>query len=380
MSHLSYLFTIKRPMETIYWILEATGHKKFPYRVRITQGEENLLCLRVQDRWPGTKGHIFCLREDPQGLPNPAQEIEHVPVISIKRYGKRLAIILDRAINKRCEFLFLKKKYKQKEGEYEQIFWRTRSNLIQRRIKVKLTTQGSPRLRIAIDKNERYPWSFPGCMVERKNLPVGDYALVSENGLRAVVERKTFENLISEFGHMPLLHQTLGELEAYRYSALVIEANYSDFLNPKKLRFYSPAFTSRALAELQALHPDLIITFAGSRKLAREWTLRFFSAIMAHDTDQLPAAVNEAVNKYELPLDFKGGTYFDLREKVLKELPDEFLKKDLSQHFIEPELKTLKRVLTDLEKEGLLKSFRAGRNKFWVKIQKLEESDFDDKK
>jgi hypothetical protein len=41
-------------------------------------------------------------------------------------------------------------------------------------------------------------------MVERKNLPVGDYALVSENGLRAVVERKTFENLISEFGHMPL--------------------------------------------------------------------------------------------------------------------------------------------------------------------------------
>jgi len=27
---------------------------------------------------------------------------------------------------------------------------------------------------------------------------------------------------------MPLLHQALGELEAYRYSALVIEANYSD--------------------------------------------------------------------------------------------------------------------------------------------------------
>jgi len=41
----------------------------------------------------------------------------------MKRYGKRLAIVLDRAINKRCEFLFLKKKYKQKEGEYEQIEW-----------------------------------------------------------------------------------------------------------------------------------------------------------------------------------------------------------------------------------------------------------------
>lgn len=360
-------------METIYWILEATGHKKFPYRVRITRGEENLLCLRVQDRWPGTKGHIFCLREDPQSSLYPDQEIEHVPVISMKRYGKRLAVVLDRTINKRCEFLFLKKKYKQKEGEYEQIFWRTRSNLIQRRIKVKLTTQGSPRLRIAIDKNERYPWSFPGCMVERKNLPVGDYAIMSENGLCAVVERKTFENLMGEFGRMPLLHQTLGELEAYRYSALVIEANYSDFLNPKKLRFYSPAFTSRALAELQALHPDLIITFAGSRKLAREWTLRFFSAIMAHNEDQLPTAVNEAVNKYELPLDFKGGTYFELKEKVLKELPHEFSKKDLSEHFSETEIKTLKRVLADLEKEGFLQSTRVGRNKLWIKVQKLEK-------
>jgi len=81
---------------------------------------------------------------------------------------------------------------------------------------------------------------------------------------------------------MPLLHQALGELELYRYSALVIEANYSDFLNPQKLRFYSPSFTAKALAELQALHPDLIIVIAGSRKLAQEWTLRFFSAILAH--------------------------------------------------------------------------------------------------
>mgnify|MGYP006961676862 FL=1 len=105
--------------------MEATGHPKFPFRIRIIRGDEILLCLRVQDRWPGTRGHIFCLREDPQTQASlyPAEEIEKVPVISMKRYGKRLAIVLDRAINKRCEFLFLKKKYKQKEGEYEQIEW-----------------------------------------------------------------------------------------------------------------------------------------------------------------------------------------------------------------------------------------------------------------
>jgi hypothetical protein len=354
-------------MEATLWILEATGHSKFPFRIRITKGEENLLCLRVQDRWPGTRGHIFCLREDPQGFLYPAEEIEKVPVISMKRYGKRLAIVLDRAINKRCEFLFLKKNYKQKEGEYEQIFWRTRTNLIQRKLRSKLTTRGSPELHIVIDKSERYPWSFPGCLVERKTLPAGDYALAGEDGLKAVVERKTFENLLGEFGRLPLLHQALGELELYRYSALVIEANYSDFLNPQKLRFYNPSFTAKALAEIQALHPDLIIVFAGSRKLAREWTLRFFSAILAHEGDRLPAAVSEAIDRYELPLDFKGGSYYEVREKVLKELPEEFNHQDLARCFPESETKTLQRVLTDLKKGGQLQTSGRGKARRWTK-------------
>ncbi len=97
---------------------------------------------------------------------------------------------------------FPEKKYKQKEGEYEQIFWRTRTNLIQRKLKSKLTTRGSPELHVVIDKSERYSWSFRGCIVERRTLPAGDYALVSEDGLKAVVERKTFENLLAEFGRM----------------------------------------------------------------------------------------------------------------------------------------------------------------------------------
>jgi len=71
-------------------------------------------------------------------------------------------------------------------------------------------------------------------MPSRTKNPAGrDYALITQDGIKALVERKTFENLLGEFGRMPLLHQALGELEAYRYSALVIEANYSDFLNPK---------------------------------------------------------------------------------------------------------------------------------------------------
>jgi len=357
-------------VESTFWILEATDNPKFPYRIRIKKGEENLLSLRVQDRWPGTKGHIFCLREEPEGYSRSGEEIEKIPVISLKRYGKRLAVVLDRPTNKRCEFLFLKKKYKRKEGEYEQIFWRTQRALGQRRLKVKLTARGSPQLRIIIDKNERYPWSFPGCIVERKKLPVGDYALFSEESIRAIVERKTFENLLGEFGRMPVLHQRLGELEAYRYSALVIEANYGDFLNPKKLKFYTPSFTSKALAEIQALHPDLKIIFAGNRKLAREWTLRFFTAIPAHEEDKLPAGVNEALAKYELPLDFKGGSYFEIRERVLRELPDEFTREDWENIFAPHEKRNLRKVLADLKKEGVLQVSGKGARRRWVKLPK----------
>jgi len=47
---------------------------------------------------------------------------------------------------------------------------------------------------------------------------------------------------------MPLLHQAQGELESNRHAVLVIEANYADFLNPRKLKFYNPFFAVRALA------------------------------------------------------------------------------------------------------------------------------------
>jgi len=357
----------RESQERAFWILEATDNPKFPYRLRIKKGEEDLLVLRVQDKWPGSKGHIFCLREEGAAYSGQAQEIEKVPVISLKRYGKRLAIVLDRALNKRCEFLFLKKKYKQKEGEYEQIFWRTRTALIQRKLKVKLTTQGSPSLHIIIDRNERYPYNFPGCLVERGHLPVGDYALITEEGLKAVVERKTFENLLSDFGRMPLLHQALGELESYRHAALVIEANYADFLDPKKLRFYTPSFTAKALAEIQALHPNLIIIFAGNRKLGREWTLRFFSAIQAHDQDKLPDKVNQVLFKYEPPYDFKGGQFFEIRKAILKELPGEFNRNDLTGLISDYGEKSVLRVLRHLKKEGLIQTIGRGKNRCWVK-------------
>lgn len=95
----------------------------------------------------------------------------------------------------------------------------------------------------------------------------------------AVVECKTLDNLPADFGMMPVLHQRLAELAAYNNHALVIEADYSDFLNPNKVHHYTASFCARAIAELYALHPTLRIVFCANRKIANEWTRHFFGAV-----------------------------------------------------------------------------------------------------
>lgn len=98
-----------------YWILERIAGERFPYRIRLVQGNRLLLALKVQSVWPGAGTQVFCLRDTT--LDNETLEmVDFVPILSLRRYGKRLAVVLDRRMNKRCDFLFLKKKYKNKEG------------------------------------------------------------------------------------------------------------------------------------------------------------------------------------------------------------------------------------------------------------------------
>lgn len=355
-------------MNTTLWILESVNNPKFPYRLTIKQGENLLLALRVQDKWPGQKGNIFCIREENWDWETPIEEIERVPVLSLKRFGKRLSVILDRPINKRCDFLFLTKKYKTREGEYEQIFWRTQKALRDRRPRVKLTTYHTGRLNVLIDTNEKYAWRFPESSVEKVKLPVGDYALKDDKGILAIVERKTFDNLLAEFGKMPLFHQQLAELSAYRYPALIIEANYSDFLNPNKMKFYNPLFAAKAIAELQALHPKLAIVFAGNRKLANEWAYRFFSAINAHENDTPHLKIQEVIEEYGVSPEAKGGVYFEIKKKIIDDIQAEFTIFRLKELFPDAPVTTIRKVLNDLKKEGVIARNGAGKKSHWKKV------------
>ena len=264
------------------WILEKCDDDRFPYRLQILRGNETWLVLRTQDRWPGAGRHIFCLREDEPPSPDEIlEELERVNIVAFNERGRRISVVLDRKRYKRCDFLFLTRPYKSKPGEsYEQIFWLTQKSIEQHRPAYKLVSRpDNTESVICIDSNERYPWRFPGAHTERGAISSGDYALMDGGRMLAIVERKTLDNLLADFGVMPVLHQRLAELATHDNHVLVIEAPYADFINPKKVHHYTPGFCAKAIAELYALHPHLRIVFCANRKVANEWTRHFFAAV-----------------------------------------------------------------------------------------------------
>ncbi len=264
------------------WILQRTQNERFPYRLQIIRGDKLWLALRTQDHWPAAGRHIFCLREEELPAPDEVlEELERVNIVAFNERGRRISVVLDRKRYKRCDFLFLKKSYKGRPGEsYEQIFWLTQRSIEQHRPAFKLVSrQGDREMVVRIHSNEKYPWRFPGGVTERGAIAAGDYALMNGGKMLVVVERKTLDNLLADFGTMPVLHQRLAELAAHDNHALVIEAPYADFLNPRKVHHYNPNFCAKAIAELYALHPGLRIVFCANRKIANEWTRHFFAAV-----------------------------------------------------------------------------------------------------
>ena len=267
------------------WILERCVSERFPYRLQILRGVSSRLVLRTQDRWPAAGKNIFCLREqEPPEQGEVLEEIERVDIIAFHERGQRISVVLNRKRYKRCDFLFLTKPYKRSSGgSYEQIFWLTQRSIEQHRPAAKLIRRTTAdNISICIASDERYPWRFTGASVKRGPLPIGDYALTDGNYIVALVERKTLDNVLADFGIMPVFHQRLAELTAYEHHALVIEALYADFLNSKKVYPYTPGFCAKLIGELYALHPRLRMVFCANRKMANEWARHYFSAIWEH--------------------------------------------------------------------------------------------------
>lgn len=346
------------------WQVFKTDNTKFPFRIEILDGERQVLCVLAQDAWPGAKGNIFCMREtavDHKVL----GEVERVPVLKFDTFGRSLRIVLDRPTKKRCEFLFLTKQYKNKQGSYEQIFFKTQTAQRSHKSKSKLALRPTGQvISVVIDTAERYAWKFPSYETSWKKLPVGDYALIHENRIAAVVERKSFDNMLAELYQMSLFHQSLRELTAFPNAALVIEGQYNDFLSPKHLKNRcKPGFCFRALAEIHAMHPKLQIIYAGTRKDANLWTWGFFKAVHRRMVFEQTTEDNSALAE-QPPACVTG----QLSTKLYAELnrcPEGKTLIELESTYPEADQGTLKRLLAKLVKQSVLVVEGRGKSRIW---------------
>lgn len=274
----------------LQWLMYKQESEKFPYILYIEEEQNKYLQLQVQERWPGPGKKIFCI---PQGYYNENQlplikPLEQCSIKSIGRYGKKLTIVLDRKTKKRCWFLFLKKEYKTKPGEfYNQVFWVTQSSAKIRRPGAYIPQGGKKEpLFIISDKREKYAYKFPKTEILKENLPVGDYGLKINNELVAAVERKTIDNLLHEIATYDVFKLQLQELNNLKYKAVVFESPYSDFINPKKLKAYNAPYIAEIIADLFVSFPNIQFVFCDNRKLATEWIYRWFKRIQKENMSE----------------------------------------------------------------------------------------------
>jgi len=339
-----------------YWIVHKTGNPRFPYRIAISDENGDLFAVRAQDSWPGARGNIFCVRDgsskDERDL---FIEVERVPIVVLERFGKSIRVVLDRAIKKRGEFLILEKPYKNREGNFEQIFFKTdiaqKGHKSRSRVSLRPSV-GVSNLVVAIDSAERYPWKFPKAQIERRRLPCGDYALMDGEDILAITERKTFENLLGDFESIAILHRSLEELSTYSHAAIVVEAHYGDFMDPKRLEGrWQPSHAYRVIAELQAMHPHLPMIFAGTRKEANLWTYAYFRAIAWKRTTE--KSESAALLARETPPQFTSDQR--LNSRIFSELQshsDGVTFRELMSSFDDVDGTAVRRVLTALKNRG----------------------------
>lgn len=350
------------------WIVERTASPRFPFRISLEQNGRLIFAIRAQARWPGPGQQIFCLRERELDPAERLEPLERVPVAQLTRVGRKLSLVLDRPNRKRCELLVVQKPRRDGAGSYEQVFFRTESGIRAHRSRTRLElAPPSAPLTVVVDSGERYPWRFPGATVQRRKLPVGDYALLHHERIAAVVERKSYDNLLAEIGAIQAFHQQLADLAGHSPAALVIEADYRDFLDSSRMAGrWPPAHLARVLAEIAALHPTLPVIYAGNRKLAALWTSRFFGAVASRLAGDEPRAgmVRQLELRYD-PAPRVPGIEEEVRRVVIEELPPRFAFAELAARFGETPPARLRRVLEQLRREGRIVRTGVGRGARW---------------
>jgi ERCC4 domain len=249
---------------------------KLPFLIRLPI--EGGLILKARDVWPRPT-RVYCYPVD-DPWPKDAEVLERVPVLSCRRRGAAIDLVLDRPRLSRSQFVFTEAKGRPA------IFWQTQKTARAAnpggRIPRRRRLGGA--VRIAVDTRERYPYRFSsqGAEIQRVALSAGDYAVLAQDGFAvASVERKALENLASTLSDGTLSFQ-MQRLSEIPHAAVVVEGRYSGLF---KQEHASGAWLAEVLSRLEVRYPEIRVVFAESRRFAEEWTYRFLSAALA-DADE----------------------------------------------------------------------------------------------
>lgn len=244
-----------------------------PYLLRVPVAGRPLL-LKAKDAWPRT-AKVFCHPLD--AWPDDADIVDDVPVVACERRGRAVDLVLDRGREHRSQFVFVTLR-----GGRDAVFWQTSRTAAASRPGIRIPSRraaGIDDLEIIVDTRERYGYRFATqqATTRRSALRTGDYAVELDGDLVAAVERKSVADLVRRLVDGQLAF-AMAELATLRNAAVVVDGRYADAL---KAEHVQPGFVADLLARVAVRYPPVPVIFAGSRKLAEEWTYRFLAAAYA---------------------------------------------------------------------------------------------------
>jgi hypothetical protein len=229
--------------------------------------------LKVRDTWP-TTARVYCHPFE-GAWPDRAELVDDVPVVSCRRRGAAIDLVLDRPRQDRSQFVFTEARGRS------MIFWQTRTvamkanpggRVPQRRALVAGFT-------IHVDTREKYAFRFArrDVAIEHTAVAAGDYGVRDGDRWLAVVERKSMEDLIGSLSSGTLAYQ-LTAMAALPLAAVVVEGRYPKLFDLPRVK---DGWLPDVLARLQIRYREIPIIFADSRKFAEEWTYRFLATALA---------------------------------------------------------------------------------------------------
>jgi len=248
------------------------------------------LVLKVRDTWP-TTARVYC-HPFAGPWPSTAEIVERVRVVTCRRRGPAIDLVLDRPRQDRSQFVFTHSRGRP------MIFWQTRT------VAMKANPGGRvPHRRaltsgftIHVDTREKYPFRFArrDVAIEHSAIAAGDYAVRDGDRWLAVVERKSIEDLIGSLSSGTLAFQ-LQAMAEVPLAAVVVEGRYPKLFDVARVK---DGWLPDVLARLQIRYREIPIMFADSRKFAEEWTYRFLATAIADlletEGDPGPAATTDS--------------------------------------------------------------------------------------